>query len=376
MRTAWLLLTVVLLQACSSAPENERPSPLPAYSKEAEVSAAWSRRLGAWQAKPDGHVRPAVVNGLLIVVDGLNWLHAYDVVTGKLRWENRTKVEITGGIGVADDVLLVGTGHGEVLAYAASNGALMWKTSVTSEVLAPPTAADGIVVVRSGDGKLFALSTKDGRQLWMVERTVPSLILRGTGAAVIADGRVYAGFANGKLVVLNLRDGNPVWEATIASPQGRSELERMVDVDAEPIVRGDTVYAAAYQGRVVALGDENGRVLWSRELSVYNDMATDGHALYLTDDKGAVWAFDLASGAALWKQENLRYRMLSAPVLFGDDLVVADYQGYLHFLSPGDGRLVGRYHVDDKGIVGAPLASGKRLYVQGYGGGVRALRYK
>ncbi len=376
MRSAWLGVLAVLLAACSSVPESERPLPLPAYAKDVEVKAAWSHGLGAWQESPEGLVRPVAVGGMLVVADGLDWLRAYDARSGKLRWAQRTGIAITGGIGAAGDVLLVGTRQGEVLAYALADGALKWRTAVSSEVLTAPAAADGVAVVRSGDGKLFALNVDDGKQLWMFERSVPALILRGVGSAVIAGGRVYAGFASGKLAALNLKDGALLWEATIASPQGRSELERMVDVDAEPVVIGDTVYAAAYQGRVTALSRDSGRVQWARDMSTYNTMTTDGHALYLSDDQGAVWALDIASGAALWKQENLRNRRASAPILFGERLVVADFQGYLHWLARDDGRLVGRYHVDDAGIIGAPYAVDKLLYVQGRGGGVEALRYK
>ena len=289
MRAAWLGLVVALLAACSSVPESDRPSPLPAYAKEIAISAAWSHELGAWQEAPEGRLQPVLVDGMVVLADGLDWLRAFDARSGKLRWELRTGVAIGGGIAVAGDKLLLGTRRGEVIAYA-------------------------------------------------------------------------------------LKDGSLLWEATVATPQGRSELERMVDVDADPVVMGDTVYAAAYQGRVVALSRDSGRVLWARDMSVYNNMTADEHALYLSDDKGAVWAIDRGSGAALWKQEKLRNRGVSAPVLFGDYVVVADYQGYLHWLARDDGHLAGRYHVDDAGVVAAPFPVKNLLYVQGLGGGAEALR--
>lgn len=374
MRSACFAVLAVLVAACSSVPEGERPLPLPAYSKDVEIKAAWSHALGAWQDAPAGWAQPAVADGMLVVADGLDWLRAFDARRGKLRWERRSGVAITGGIGVADDMLLVGTRRGEVMAYALKDGALKWQATVSSEVLAPPVAANGVAVVRSGDGKLFALNVSDGKQLWVFNRSAPALVLRGMSSAVIAGDQVFAGFANGKLAALGLKDGGLLWEATIASPQGRSELERMVDVDAQPVVMGDTVYAAAYQGRVVALSRGNGQVLWARDMSVYNNMAADEHALYLSDDKGAVWALDRSSGAALWKQEKLSNRSVSAPVLFGDHLVVADFQGYLHWLARDDGRLVGRYRADDAGTVGVPFAVEKLLYVLGRSGGVEALR--
>lgn len=374
MRIAWLGFVVLVVAGCSSVPQSERPSPLPAYSKDVTAKASWSHNLGAWKDTPEGRVQPVVAGGMLVVVDGLDWLHVYDARSGKLRWEQRTGLVITGGIGVAGESLLVGTRHGQVVAYALADGRVLWRASVSSEVLAPPAVADGVAVIRSGDGKLFGLNARDGKQLWMFERAVPTLSLHGTGSAVIAGDEVFAGLANGKLAALNLKDGSLLWEVAVAMPQGRSELERMVDVDADPLVMGDTVYAVAYQGRVVALERSTGRELWARDISSYHDMTADEHALYLSDDQGNVWAFDRSSGAALWKQDKLRNRSVSAPVLFGKYLVVADFQGYLHWLAPDDGRLVGRYHVDEVGVVGAPFPFGNLLYVLGRDGAVVALR--
>jgi outer membrane protein assembly factor BamB len=374
MRSAWLGVLAALLAACSGVPESERPLPLPAYDKVVTARAAWSHDIGAWKDAPEGRVHPALGDGMLVVADGLDWLRAFDARSGKLRWERRTDLAITGGIGVAGELLVVGTRHGQVLAYALKDGELRWQATVSSEVLTPPTAADGVIIVRSGDGKVFALNAADGKQLWMFERSVPALSLRGLGRAVIAGDQVFAGFANGKLAALGLKDGGLLWEATVANPQGRSELERMVDVDTDPVVMGDTVYAAAYQGRVVGLTRNSGRELWARDISAYNNMAADEHAVYLSDDQGSVWAIDRASGAALWKQEKLHNRSVSAPVLFGDYLVVADFQGYLHWLARDDGRLVGRYHVDDSGLAATPLAAGNLLYVLGRSGAVEALR--
>jgi outer membrane protein assembly factor BamB len=374
MRIAWLCVLALVIAGCSGVPRSERPSPLPAYDKVVRAKASWSHKLGAWKEIPEGRVRPVVAGGMLVVVDGLNWLRAYDARNGKLRWEERTGLAITGGIGVAGESLLVGTRRGQVVAYALKDGHVRWRTLVSSEVLAPPTVAGSIAVVRSGDGKLFGLDVRDGKQLWMFERSVPALSLHGTGSAVIAGDEVFAGLADGKLVALNLKDGSLLWEVVVATPQGRSELERMVDVDADPLVMGDTVYAVSYQGRVVALERDSGRELWARDTSSFHNMSADEHALYLSDAQGNVWAYDRSSGAALWKQEKLRYRAVSAPVRFGEYLVVADFQGYLYWLARDDGRLVGRYHVDDAGVVGAPFPAGNLLYVLGRSGAVVALR--
>ena len=373
-RAACLALSALLLGACASTPEGGGPAPLPAFTKEIEVKSAWSKPMRAWEGSPQGDVRPVVVGDVLFVIDGKHWLRAYQARGGKLLWERRLDTAISAGITAAGELLLLGTRQAEVLALSQKDGALVWRVPVSSEVLAPPATGEGMVVVRAGDGKLLALDLHDGARRWVVDRPVPSLTLRGIGAAVIADGGVYAGFANGKLLALSLRDGAVQWETVVAQPQGRSELERMVDVDARPLVLDDMVYAAAYHGRVVALSRANGRVLWPREVSAYSDMAYDQNTLYLCDEDGAIWALDRRTGAALWKQEQLQRRAASAPVVFGDYLVVADVEGYLHWLARDDGQLAGRYHISDQGVVGVPLVVDDLLYAVGADGGITALR--
>ncbi len=373
-RTACLVLTALLLGACASAPESGKPAPLAAFTQELTIKSAWSKPMAAWDAASPGDVRPVVVDGVLFVVDGKHWLRAYQARGGKLLWERRVGAEISAGITAAGEVLLLGTRQAEVLALSQKDGALVWRAPVSSEVLAAPAAGEGMVVVRAGDGKIAALDLHDGARRWLVERPVPSLTLRGIGAAVIADGVVYAGFANGKLLALALRDGAVQWETVVAQPQGRSELERMVDVDARPLVLDDLVYAAAYHGRVAAMSRANGRVLWPREVSAYSDMAHDQDAIYLCDEEGDIWALDRRTGSALWKQEQLHNRAASAPVVYGDYLVVADVEGYLHWLVRNDGHLAGRYHISESGIVGAPLVADDLLYALGADGTVTALR--
>ena len=374
MRALFIALTALLLGACASVPDSGKPAPLPAFTQELDIKSVWSKPMGAWDEPPQGDTRPLVSDDVLYVVDGKNWLRAYRARSGALLWERRLDTQISAGVSAAGELLLLGTRQAEVLALAKKDGALVWRAAVSSEVLAPPAVGDGVVVVRAGDGKLFALDLRDGARRWVVDRTVPTLTLRGVGAAVIADGSVYAGFANGKLLAVSLRDGALQWEAVVATPQGRSELERMVDVDAQPLVLGDTVYAVAYHGRVVALSRANGRVLWTRELSSYNDMAYDADNLYVRDEEGDVLALDRGTGSALWKQDKLHNRAWSAPVSYGNYLVVADVEGYVHWLARGDGHLAGRYHISDQHIVGAPLAVDDLLYLVAEDGSITVVR--
>lgn len=171
---------------------------------------------------------------------------------------------------------------------------------------------------------------------------MPVLSLRGSSTPLIVDDIVISGADNGKLTALALKNGTVLWETTIAVSRGRSEIERLIDIDAQPMVRDGVIYTVTYQGRIAAVRIDSGRILWVREVSSYSGMAMDAHRVYLSDSEGQVWGLDRFSGATLWKQDRLLRRMLSRPNLQGQYLLVGDFNGYLHWMARNDGRLIAR----------------------------------
>jgi outer membrane protein assembly factor BamB len=262
-----------------------------------------------------------------------------------------------------------------VIALSAEDGALRWRVRVSSEVLAPPRASGGVVVVRTVDGRLAGLDGLTGGRLWAYDRSVPILTLRGTSPPVITHDAVLAGLDSGRLVAVALRDGRALWEQQITQPRGRSELERMVDIDAEPVVANETVYVVTYQGSIAALDLFSGRGRWQREMSSNTGLGVDSRHVYVSDTLGQVWAMDRASGSAVWRQARLKGRGLTAPVAVGEHVVVGDAEGYLHWLRRDDGQFAARTRLDSAGIAAAPVvADGETVFVYGKGGTLAAVR--
>lgn len=291
-------------------------------------------------------------------------LQAHNRLTGEKLWSVETELMFSAGPVVDKDTLVLGTGNAEVAAYSVVDGALLWKSSVSSEILALPRIADGVVVVRGSDGRITALDQKDGRTRWSYERSAPPLLVRSHGAPIITDGLVLDGYASGKLIALRLEDGKLEWEATVALPHGRSEIERLVDVDSVPVVKGGTIYVSGYQGGLAAVNLKDGEVLWRQDkVSTYSGLTASGRTLFLTDGNSDVWQMDMRDGGDLWKQDALHQRRLTAPALVKNSLVVGDFEGYLHALSQDDGSLVGRLELDDSPIEESPTVYDDVLYV-------------
>jgi len=352
----------------------EPPAELVTFTPTLPVQIKWSRRVGSGTDKYYLKLVPAVHAGKVFAASHKGTVGAYDAASGQIKWEVDIKVPITGGPGVGAGLVLVGTSDAEVIALGEQDGAVRWRTRVSSEVLAVPQAADGVVVVRTVDGKLLGLNPADGKRIWIYDRGVPILTLRGTSSPVIAEGLVVSGYASGTLVALSLKDGRPVWDTGISVPRGRSELERMVDIDADPVVVDGMVYVVTFQGHIAAVELKSGRIGWIRELSSNAGIRADARNVYVTDDIGSVWSFTRNRGEGLWKQEKLRARSVTAPAVYGDYIVVGDFEGYLHWLARDDGHFVARVRVDDAGILVAPIVVGDTLYVTGKGGVLAALR--
>ncbi|WP_456406219.1 outer membrane protein assembly factor BamB [Thiolapillus sp.] len=348
------------------------PAELVDFTASVQPTQVWSMDIG--DASDNlSRLGPAVDAGILYVANTEGQLFALEADTGAQLWQVDTQLPVTAGPGAAEGVLALGAAEGQLVVFDARNGEELWRRDLSSEILAVPAIGSDVVVVHTVDGKLFGLDAASGEQQWLYDHKVPVLTLRGSSSPVISGVSVYCGLAGGKMVSLSLDSGEVEWEQHITVPSGRSDLERMVDVDADPLIYSGTVYGGAYQGDVAALGEGSGKVFWKRKISVYNNMAVNWQQLVVSDAQGFVWSLDPDTGAARWRQKALMNRALSAPALQGDYTVVGDFEGYLHWLSSEDGAMAARLRVGDA-IVAAPVVVDDVLYVLASDGKLTALR--
>lgn len=292
---------------------------------------------------------------------------------GKVVWKVNAGQPISGGVGSDGNLVVVGSLKGDVLAFASSDGKLLWKAKASSEILSPPAVGSGIVVIRSGDNRLAGYDAQDGKQRWMYQRPTPALFLREAAAPLIDKEYVFSGFPGGKLMALSTSNGAVMWEGTVALPKGATELDRVADITSVPVISGRSVCAVAFQGRVVCFNLNNGELAWARDMSSSVGLTIEGRNLFVTDDKGAVHALDMASGASLWKQDKLFLRRLTSPLVRGRYVAVADIQGVVHFLSREDGSFVARMTTDGSPVVAPMQIFGAGLLVQTSNGGIYAI---
>jgi len=349
------------------------PTELVEFTAEFTPVKLWSTDTGGGSDSDYSDIAVWLQNKMAVVVDYEGDVSAYNAATGKKLWQVSLDVPVITGAGGGDGLILIGTQEGEVLALDETSGNLLWKQQLTSEVLAPPKAASGVVVARTADGRMRGLSAIDGSVLWNYQRKVPLLSLRGASAAVLAGDKVIAGYANGKLVALSISDGQVIWEKSVAVPRGRSELERLVDIDSDPVIKDGIVYAVAFNGQVAAFDLESGQKLWARDMSSRSGLdVAESNTLYISDDEDYVWA--LQGRDALWRQTRLLRRKLTAPVVVGNQIIVGDFEGYVHWISRDDGRFVARTQISKSAIRSKPAVKNDIVYILANDGELAAFR--
>ena len=329
---------------------SKKPGPLPELKPSATASVNWTASVG----KGVPGFAPIVTNDAIYAssVDGT--IVRIDAANGRQVWRISAGKALSGGVGADATTVAVGTDKGEVLAFD-TDGKAKWTARVSTEVIAPPRVADGVVAVLTGDGNVHALNAADGAKKWVNQRTTPALTVRNFAGGVSTRGALFVGTAGGRLLALDLNTGIVGWDATVANPKGSTELERIADVTSLPIVDGQQVCAVAYQGRVACFDVTRGTLNWSRDISSLYGLAGDGKNIYVTDDKGAVQAFDRATGASVWKQDRLAERKIAGPQVIGTEYVaVVDVEGYVHLLASGNGAYVGRLATDGSAPTSQP----------------------
>ncbi|WP_316368138.1 outer membrane protein assembly factor BamB [Candidatus Thiodiazotropha sp. CDECU1] len=370
----WPLL--LLLAGCSAFTGKDNadpPSELVELQPELRIETIWD--AGFEDADETLlKLKPVVSNGVLYIAEPSGEVFALDPETGDKHWSVDTDSPLSGGPGVADGLIAVGTLEAELILLNGEDGGERWRQRVSSEVLSSPAINDGNVVCRTTDGSVTAYSTDAGEKRWLYDRSVPVLTLRGDSSPLITDYQVLAGFAGGKLVGLSLDTGLAEWEATISTPKGRTELERVVDIDADPVLVEGTLYVTAYQGDVAAVSESSGVVLWRRDISSHAGLDASWRQVFVTDSADHVWSLDATNGATLWQQKKLHARKLSAPAMVNDTVVVGDFDGYVHWLSQEDGRQMARIRVGSDAIRLKPLVINDIVYVMDEGGTLSALR--
>jgi len=368
------IVLAVTMSGCMSQKVLPEPTPLTHFTPSVKLQIIWRHRVGDGSSHYYYRLRPVVDQKVIFVASYNGKIVAFLAKNGRQLWQRHYPYTFTSGLGDWQHFLFVVSRSGLLLALDKHNGKIIWSVNIGSSVLAPPLVSNGIVLVNAFNGTLTAYRAKNGQVLWQVKQPMPNLILHLGGRPSIWQQHIICGFANGKMGLFNLNNGQQHWLVSIATPQGSSLVERMVDVDIPPLVDGHRVFIASYQGRLLALNLQNGAILWQHQLSAYAGMVADDHFLYVVAADGKIWAFDKKTGTTLWRNTQLAYRGISGPAIIDHYLAVGDHAGFIHLLSLADGHFVARRRINLTSIVTTPVVSDQAIYFYTMAGQLFAYR--
>ncbi len=373
-----MLLSLSLLGGCSwfggDDDDVNAPAELVEFDQTVPVERVWRTSIGASADRVPVNIAPVYAAGKIYVADRKGRISIIDADSGAVDQEINSRLRISAGPGVFDNLLMVGTLDGEVFVFDVEGDEVLWRSPVSSEVLSKPVLHDGYVIVRCIDGRVFGFNAQTGTREWLYDRGVPLLSLRGSSDPVARGGIIYIGYDGGEVVALRANDGSVLWEQTVSAREGKTELERLADIDGDMAIIANDLYVTSSRGRLAALAVDSGRILWVKDAGSSSGLTVARTMLALSDPQSHIWLVDRINSTTLWRQDKLFNRGLTRPSFYLSYVVAADAEGYLHFVDAESGEFVARTRIDSAGVRAAPLAVGTTLYVLSESGTLNAYR--
>ncbi|MBZ2170028.1 outer membrane protein assembly factor BamB [Marinobacter sp. F4216] len=369
------LAVLVGAAGCSTPDTFEQPRPVPDIEATVELDSVWSMSVG------DGHdgdylyLTPLNAGDILYAASADGTVYAVEAEQGKVVWKKTLDDRIFSGVGGDGEQLYLTTREADLLALSREDGSELWRAELPTEVLSIPQSNGRLVVAQTTDGRVLAFDAESGAQRWQYDGVVPVLSMRAAATPLVGADVVISSFSNGKLIALSAENGQPLWQYAVGEPQGRTELERLVDITGQPLVIDTAIMVVGYQGKLALVDVRTGQEIWSKKASSLYSPSIGGGNIYLAEANGDVVALRGSDRRELWTQERLAWRQLTRPIVSDDYLVAGDYEGYLHVLSREDGSLLGQLDFDDDGIrVPAQRLENGNLLIYGNGGRMSVLQ--
>ena len=365
----FIALSIFVLSSCSSLSslkfwgddeEEEGPEELYSIQDNRTLEREWS--VSNNNELTYGRLIPVIYEGKVFYINSAGYLSSIDLDSGEILWSKNTQDVVSSGLDVNFKTISYGTLDGSIVALDFQDGSELWRSAISSESLSPPANSGSHVIIQTVDGRIAGYDLKSGKQEWFHQTVLPTLTLRGTSRPIIDQGFIFTGFASGKIAMIYPDSGAIRLELPITLNEGKSELERIIDIDGRSIIVNDLLIAASYQGNITAINLRDGRPAWQEELSSFKDLTSNGNRVIAVDEKSILKAFGTATGAIIWDQKDLKLRKLTSPASISNLIAVGDYDGYVHLLNAQSGNFEGREKVSRNPITEI-ISNGNSLLV-------------
>jgi outer membrane protein assembly factor BamB len=355
------------------------------------VSRLWSASMPAGSNRSRLASAPVIAGGKLYAVDIDAMLHAYDAASGASLWtvpiakgEENKPARFGGGASVDSGRVYATDGLGDVVAFDAGTGAEVWRVKPGGPLRGAPTIDGDQLYVLSQDNQLFALSTADGSQKWNSSGSLESQGVFGVAAPAVARSTIVAGFSSGELNAYRYENGRTLWGDALSRTSITTSVSSLSDIDADPVIDGDQVYALGQGGRMIAANLASGQRIWEQNFAGISTPWLAGEWIFVVTDESKVYCLQRSTGKVRWISQLRAFKVEKkkkkkdpltwyGPVLAGNRLVLTNSLGEVTFLSPTDGA-IGQV-IDNKEAFGlGPVVANNVLYTLDARGRITAYR--
>ncbi len=289
-----------------------------------------------------------------------------------------------GGLAHAEGTLFATTGFGAVIAFDAATGETRWRHELGALTTGPPAVADGLIYVVSRDGRGWALDSVTGRVNWSLPGTAAAAVRRGGAGPILTDRLVIFPFGTGEMIGALRRSGIRVWSASVQGERRGRAYASVGDITGDPVLVGDTVYAANHSGGIVAIDADDGTRIWTAGEGAVNPVWPVGDSLFLVNDQSELARLDARTGERIWSRPLPWFRNTRAarrrgihahygPTLAGGRLWVASDDGRLRVFDPETGEAAEALELPG-GAASSPVVVDGTMYVLSRRGRLLAYR--
>ena len=336
------IASAVLVGCSSNKVKEAKPNPLPKIIQQQKLNKVFSQSVSSTDEAEALRLQLDTDNGVIFTIDPDGQVSAYQAK--KRLWKSKiSKQELTAGVEASDGIVIVGNRKGQLFALDQTSGEKKWTAQLSGAILSPSLIQSGRVITVANDGTVFAHDAVSGQQVWAYKLPNVQFSLRGQAAPVRLDDRtVLIASANAYIYAIDVISGVPRFQRRVAMSEGRSDIQRLVDIDGDPVVAGQYVVTSSFQGQVTVTDLASQRVVWSEDASSTNRPEVFEDKVFISTVDGKLNAYSLSTGESVWKNDSLLNRQLSNPVMLGGNLVVGDLDGVIHLIDPATGKLIGR----------------------------------
>ena len=343
------LISILIFSGCSSLDslrfwqndkiDPDEPKKLNSFSSQRDIKILWKN---SFKGENDiGNFLPDFNAQKIFFGDSSGNVSSINPLDGNKNWSVQLNF-LASGTAAGFGIVVVSDIDGNVIALNQEDGKRLWTSNVKGEVLSRVAIDAKIVVVKTGSGELIGLNKDNGEILWSYRSKLPLLTVRGNSSPIIVDNLIYTSFDNGRLGVFELNSGFQVWDGAISFVSGVSELENLIDSDSDPVIDGGLIYTTNYQGNINIFDPAQKRSVWTHESSSFYSPLISRGMLMVVDENSEIKSFALKTLLESWKNVEYLNRSLSNAVSYKGNVIVGDYEGYVHVIDTLNGKTIGR----------------------------------